>query len=82
MKPFARPRIDAGNLDWEFYLDLPNGDDFVSKTAPVDPATVIVWCESLLPYFNTIPGLAERRLSEKCREPFVLRGGDEEGAQR
>lgn len=73
MKPFVRPTVDAGNLDWDFYLEFPRGDDFVSERLPVDPELVLEWCEQMLPYFNTFPGLDARRLAEKCPEPFVLR---------
>ena len=72
MKPFVRPTVDAGSLDWDFFLEFPSGGSFASREFPVDPEALLEWCEQMLPYFNTFSGLEARRLSEKCPAPFVL----------
>ena len=72
MKPFVRPIVDVENLDWNFFLKFPEGDDFVSPKHIVDPKLVLEWCEQMLPYFHAFPDIEERRLSEKSREAFIL----------
>ena len=73
MKEFERPSVRIDDPEWDFYLELPKLDDFVSRPHAVDPAAVLEWSEQLLPYFHSFPGLEARRLAEKVPEPFVLR---------
>jgi hypothetical protein len=56
----------------EHELDLPDISNFVSKTYPVGIDRMMQLCEEQLPFLNSRPDAAEKRLRDKCTVPFEL----------